>query len=400
MALATLCPYCHTAFRVANDQLKLHAGLVRCGACQQTFNGIEHLVAPGKVPAKALSLPASGVESIPPAVTATADLAVDPTNVAIDTRSASGAECIENSEPATATPANSDSPSSLASSLEFDLGVDDQLLISTQEEISQFELQTQATLMNQSDSDWSVSEHRLEPFDNTPEQTSAAAPEALSADLLDENNQSTEISADDTEAGEEELNGIQAQDSITDDLGEHDSAADKPDFVVQAEKKQRLGRTKHLLLVILSPLLLLSMLAQGIYYFRNPIAAWLPQTKPILQDTCKLLHCQIELPAQIDMISIESNELQVMATERNVFSLALQLQNKSGTLQSWPMLELILNDSKDKPVLQRVFRPAEYLSNKNDLSKGFPAGSEQSIKLYFELSGLKAAGYHVGMFYP
>jgi len=51
MALATKCPYCQTAFRVANDQLKLHAGLVRCGSCQQTFNGIEHLLAPSKPPA-------------------------------------------------------------------------------------------------------------------------------------------------------------------------------------------------------------------------------------------------------------------------------------------------------------------------------------------------------------
>ncbi|MFC0349001.1 DUF3426 domain-containing protein [Undibacterium danionis] len=47
MALATQCPHCYTSFRVANDQLKLHAGMVRCGACKQTFNGIEHLLAPG-----------------------------------------------------------------------------------------------------------------------------------------------------------------------------------------------------------------------------------------------------------------------------------------------------------------------------------------------------------------
>jgi predicted Zn finger-like uncharacterized protein len=50
MALATQCPHCYTSFRVVNDQLKLHAGLVRCGACHQTFNGIEYLIAPGGKP--------------------------------------------------------------------------------------------------------------------------------------------------------------------------------------------------------------------------------------------------------------------------------------------------------------------------------------------------------------
>lgn len=53
MALATQCPHCFTSFRVANDQLKLHAGLVRCGSCKQTFNGIEHLLAPGEAPRQA-----------------------------------------------------------------------------------------------------------------------------------------------------------------------------------------------------------------------------------------------------------------------------------------------------------------------------------------------------------
>ncbi|MDP9107658.1 MAG: zinc-ribbon domain-containing protein, partial [Pseudomonadota bacterium] len=50
MALATKCPYCQTTFRVAHDQLKLRAGLVRCGACKEIFNGIEHLLRPAQPP--------------------------------------------------------------------------------------------------------------------------------------------------------------------------------------------------------------------------------------------------------------------------------------------------------------------------------------------------------------
>src|SRR4051812_32649719 len=46
MALATRCPHCNTTFRVVQDQLKLRAGLVRCGACKEIFNGIEHLLRP------------------------------------------------------------------------------------------------------------------------------------------------------------------------------------------------------------------------------------------------------------------------------------------------------------------------------------------------------------------
>jgi predicted Zn finger-like uncharacterized protein len=43
MTLATTCPRCKTSFRVVADQLKLRRGMVRCGVCQNVFNGLEHL---------------------------------------------------------------------------------------------------------------------------------------------------------------------------------------------------------------------------------------------------------------------------------------------------------------------------------------------------------------------
>jgi len=53
MALATQCPHCGTRFRVASDQLKLRGGIVRCGACQEIFDGSATLVDLDALPAKA-----------------------------------------------------------------------------------------------------------------------------------------------------------------------------------------------------------------------------------------------------------------------------------------------------------------------------------------------------------
>jgi len=41
--LATQCPNCHTQFRVTLAQLELREGMVRCGACREIFNGIDHV---------------------------------------------------------------------------------------------------------------------------------------------------------------------------------------------------------------------------------------------------------------------------------------------------------------------------------------------------------------------
>jgi predicted Zn finger-like uncharacterized protein len=44
MLLATRCPHCETVFRLQQDQLTLHDGLVRCGHCRQVFDATRSLV--------------------------------------------------------------------------------------------------------------------------------------------------------------------------------------------------------------------------------------------------------------------------------------------------------------------------------------------------------------------
>ncbi|MEG2899859.1 MAG: zinc-ribbon domain-containing protein, partial [Massilia sp.] len=58
MALATQCPHCGTQFRVAADQLKLRGGIVRCGACQQIFDGNSALIDLAAGPAPVVAAPA------------------------------------------------------------------------------------------------------------------------------------------------------------------------------------------------------------------------------------------------------------------------------------------------------------------------------------------------------
>jgi predicted Zn finger-like uncharacterized protein len=43
-AAVTRCPHCSARFRVRAEQVKLHSGLVRCGACRGIFDAIEHLI--------------------------------------------------------------------------------------------------------------------------------------------------------------------------------------------------------------------------------------------------------------------------------------------------------------------------------------------------------------------
>jgi hypothetical protein len=69
-------------------------------------------------------------------------------------------------------------------------------------------------------------------------------------------------------------------------------------------------------------------------------------------------------------------------------------------VQEWPYIELTLNDGNEKPLLRRVFKPDEYLASRDEVLAGFPASSERTIKINFELSQVQASGYRVYLFYP
>jgi hypothetical protein len=137
---------------------------------------------------------------------------------------------------------------------------------------------------------------------------------------------------------------------------------------------------------------------QGVTTFRNQLAAAMPPLKPALTAACNALGCKIELPAQIDDLTIEQGELQTLSD--TTFSFTTLLRNQSATAQAWPHIELVLDDASDKPCCAACSPRATTCGPDVPLDKGFAPHTEQAVKLYFELNELKASGYHIAVFYP
>lgn len=572
MALATQCPHCYTSFRVANDQLKLHAGMVRCGACKQTFNGIEHLLEPGEAPRtppsktsveeapvestetridkdeseltseKGLTVNDDASSPLPqpePKTEALVDTEEDtpaypsdhnlestlgnvnepvsqqlsdpvinqvseqiseqlsdlgdsspiPTNteqaISVETqdieisvdesesKDVPNASTLEDSEQSLNQQALDDialfqeklasfapqidfpsesvtkpednldqlttqhasshleiikqddsttsdhddnrqdekegnspteiipraNPASLTSSLDFELNEDERSLTEP-DNVSLLEIQTQAAIIDGDDSKYSRHEpvfsddtvledeleHDLQQLLAETKQADTDLPQTLIAgNSHAEARQEPTISITDPEP----TSDIQIEDD-----------AEEPEFMINAEKAKRYSKVQMIALWFGIVLLLITASAQALYFFRSGIAAHFPQTKPLILQMCQKLNCQIKLPTQIDNIVFDSTELLTVNQDPHILSLSMQLQNKSAMAQAWPMLELTLKDSRGKTVLQRVFTPEEYLENKAMVAKGFAANSDSNIKVFFELSTMKAANYAVGVFYP
>jgi hypothetical protein len=195
---------------------------------------------------------------------------------------------------------------------------------------------------------------------------------------------------------------LQAQAQADDDdlapANEEQAAPEEPGFVKRDRQRQKFGKATTIAMSLGSVLLVAALLAQAVTTFRNSLAAAIPPLKPVLTAACQTLGCKIELPTQIDDLTIEQGELQTLSD--TAFSFTTLLRNQSATAQAWPSIELVLDDDKDKRILRRVFTPRDYLHADITPEQGFAPHTEQAVKLYFELHDLKASGYHIAVFYP
>lgn len=141
------------------------------------------------------------------------------------------------------------------------------------------------------------------------------------------------------------------------------------------------------------------LVVQAAYFFRIEIAARAPGLKPALLAGCDILRCDIPLPQNADLLSIESSDLEADPAQPGVITLSFTIRNAAPYTQAYPNLELTLNDANDVPVGRRFFHPAEYLKTAEDAKAGLASERESAIRLTLDTTGINAVGYRLFLYY-
>ena len=145
-------------------------------------------------------------------------------------------------------------------------------------------------------------------------------------------------------------------------------------------------------------LLLLALLAQGVYFYRGEIAAHLPEARPYLNAVCDQLRCSVVLPQRPRAISIEASDLQATdPANPGLISLTATFRNQATTTLGYPALDVVLTNSKEHAVARRIFLPTEYLGADKDVRAGIPANAEMTVKLDIDSGDLGAAGFRLDL---
>lgn len=144
--------------------------------------------------------------------------------------------------------------------------------------------------------------------------------------------------------------------------------------------------------------LVLALVAQGLFWFRDDLAGRAPALTPLLRSLCEPVGCVVGLPRHAERIVIDSSELQ---TEPNgLLVLTATISNKAPYLQAQPLLELTLTDAREQPVVRKVLQPADYLEPAALSAGSLPAGADLVARVYLDAGATGASGYRLFVFYP
>lgn len=457
MIFATKCPHCQTTFRVTEDQLKLYDGAVRCGVCQQIFNGNNHLQEPipeSLTQSKATRINAAFPENIVLGDKNLADNKTTKTNTPTKIAQAISSK----KEPADTTISLSDE------SINASAAESEALFDALEEELSTISLELGQVAgelfdhdteeeIKQEDEEKTDDTHQITPDDIVheppiftktpakpvtnkfaslslyPEQAAAAKNTVYSTgsrldDVADVSpsivieGETIESVASETQAAPQKNYAALPETAYSDaslEAGDHHHAAffeiaeedvdddlhkNEPDFVRRGRKKKGLRLLSGIFLSLATITLLAVFFVQCLYMFSDRIIVWWPPAEPTVTKACEIFSCPRRLETRISSLSIESSELQTIPPLTDKYILSVLIRNSGSSYQSWPCIELTLTDPDKKPVVRRAFLPANYLTDAERIIKGIPPYSEETINLYLEIQTDTDVDYQISLFYP
>ena len=363
MALATQCPHCGTQFRVAADQLKLRGGIVRCGACQQIFDGNSALIDLAAGPAPVVAAPADAPAEVPSPVISPAPVDETPVEtLAPVSEPVAQQEPDPDPEPApTPTPASTPEPDTLPA--------------------------PEPSREHTADS--------IGPPTLLLRESSGGSPPIASSVPASPRNRAAEARARRVKAAPPRIDEAPKPPPPP---PKPKPDIDEPEFVRSTRQREASGKTTRIALAVGSVLLLIALVVQAVVSFRDVLAARHPGLRPVLVSTCALFGCSVNLPARPEQLVIETGELITLGG--NAYTFSTVLRNQGDMALAWPSLELTLNDLDDKPLVRRVFAPRDYAGAAAAAPTGFAARGEQQVRIHFRLEGAEPSGYHIAVFYP
>jgi predicted Zn finger-like uncharacterized protein len=347
MGMVTRCPACSTLFRVTSLQLQAQHGRVRCGVCDEVFDGFRAL-------------------EVEPEPVAEAVLVVDPAQIE-----------------STAVNEESDTYTDVSGRFGFgEVDVPATPEIPHPTGVAMPAPDARATVTSSE----KIAEAYLSTFD-----PHAAASAGRAGDAAERRSDGVLRDAQPYPVGT-----ISAAVRSPGDTSRDSDDVDDPD----AGKASDESSTRRLRWpwAVGSVLLLLVLSGQGLYAYRGEIVSRQPSMRPVIQTLCEKLKCVLTLPQRPKSINIEASDLQALDTQRpGLIQLTATLRNHAGYDIAYPAIDLVLTNTREHTLARRIFLPRDYLAWNRDVAAGIAANAEFTVRLDLDTGELPASGFRIDL---
>ncbi len=218
-----------------------------------------------------------------------------------------------------------------------------------------------------------------------------------SADSNDNNELTSSFSSDWGEESTEDTEDTEGTEGTEDTEGT-ESTEDVDDLYNPFDqeltpKSSRTWALASLFMVIL-------LLAQVTHIFRLELTEIAPGTRPYLEKYCAILSCTLPYPQHIDLLSIETSDLQVNSkNESEVLTLTATIRNYAAYPLALPQLKFSLTDIHNQLLASRMLTVQDYLQEDADSVVLIQPNDEINIKAHFDGNNLNSTGYRLLLMY-
>ena len=144
-------------------------------------------------------------------------------------------------------------------------------------------------------------------------------------------------------------------------------------------------------------LLLLTVALAQLAWFKREQLMHYPEGRVLLQTACEYAGCTLPTIREPEKIQVLSRSIAMHPKIENALLIQLTIANKASFPQAQPILQISLFSSDERLVVQRRFKPSEYLADKVKPGLLLP-GKAMYVELAIEDPGDDVTGFKLDFF--